>query len=146
MTCLLALVLGVSLPGCNAPADDTSESNDSDAGSHDGDHEHGDHDHDGEHGDHEHGDHEHDADAAGGDEGADTSKIEANLAKLTDEEQILVKRQDGLCLVGGSKLGSMGKPFKITVEETDFLLCCEGCRDAIEEDPQKYIAMLKKDE
>ena len=48
-----------------------------------------------------------------------------------------------VCPVSGEPLGSMGVPVKVTVKDRDVLLCCEGCRSAILDDPDKYLAKLE---
>jgi len=66
----------------------------------------------------------------------------AALAKLSAEDLKLVKLQDGKCPVSGEKLGSMGEPFKIVVKGRTVLLCCEGCKDDLLANPDKYLAKL----
>ena len=39
-------------------------------------------------------------------------------------------------------LGKMGKPYKVTIQGRDVLLCCPGCEAKIKEDPEKYLAKL----
>ena len=51
-------------------------------------------------------------------------------------------RGQAVCPVTGEKLGSMGKPVKISVKGRTVFLCCEGCKEAIEKDPEKYLAKL----
>lgn len=60
------------------------------------------------------------------------------LASLSPEDRALAEKQR-VCPVSSDLLGSMGTPVKVTVEGRDVLLCCEGCRSAIEADPQKYL-------
>jgi Cu(I)/Ag(I) efflux system membrane fusion protein len=40
------------------------------------------------------------------------------------------------------KLGSMGTPVRVEVGGRAVFLCCEGCREAIEGNPAKYLARL----
>lgn len=63
------------------------------------------------------------------------------LAELPPEDRALAEEQK-VCPVSGEPLGSMGTPVKVTVEGRDVLLCCEGCRSAIEADPQKFLDKL----
>lgn len=63
------------------------------------------------------------------------------LAALSPEDQALAARQK-VCPVMGSPLGSMGTPVKVTVEGRDVFLCCEGCRPAIEQHPEKFLDKL----
>jgi len=50
------------------------------------------------------------------------------LAKLSPEDRALAEKQK-TCPVSGEPLGSMGVPYKLTVQGRDVLLCCPGCED-----------------
>ena len=41
-----------------------------------------------------------------------------------------------------SPLGSMGAPLKIMVEGQPVFLCCEGCRDHVQDDPKAALAKV----
>ena len=43
------------------------------------------------------------------------------------------------CLVGDSKLGSMGKPHTFVHEGREIKFCCEGCNDDFKAGTAKYI-------
>jgi hypothetical protein len=60
---------------------------------------------------------------------------------LTEADKVLIEKQK-LCLVAEEPLGSMGTPIKLTVKGRDVFLCCEGCREAVLADPDKYLAKL----
>ena len=60
---------------------------------------------------------------------------------LSPEDQALADKQK-VCPVGGEALGSMGTPIKMMVGDRAVFLCCEGCRGAVEKDPEKYLAKL----
>jgi len=81
-----------------------------------GGHDHNGHDHNG----HDHGD--------GKEKGVSSSKDDYPL---------------DVCVVGGEKLGSMGKPVVIKHEGVTVKFCCEGCIEDFEEDPKKFIAKLE---
>jgi Cu(I)/Ag(I) efflux system membrane fusion protein len=49
-----------------------------------------------------------------------------------------------LCIVADLPLGSMGVPLKVEVQDVVMFICCEGCRQAILNDPPKYIEKLRK--
>ena len=72
---------------------------------------------------------------------ADDKEIAAELAKLSPEDRALAEKQK-VCPVGGEPLGSMGAPIKLTVEGRELFICCEGCEDAVREDPEKYFRKL----
>lgn len=48
------------------------------------------------------------------------------------------------CLVGGGKLGSMGKPVQIVSGNRLVQFCCKGCWPEFEKDTNKFIATLDK--
>lgn len=74
---------------------------------------------------------------------AGDSKYEAALAELPPEDRALAEKQK-VCPVSGEPLGAMGKPYKVTVEGQDVLLCCQGCESKIKENPEQYLAKLNK--
>jgi hypothetical protein len=72
--------------------------------------------------------------AAGAD---DTS----GLAELSEADRKLAEKQKS-CPVTDELLGSMGKPYKMTVKGRVVFLCCEGCKGKVEADPDKYLKKL----
>ena len=68
---------------------------------------------------------------------------EAALAKLSPADRALAEKQK-TCPVSGEPLGSMGNPYKVTVEGQDVLLCCSGCEAKIKENPQEYLAKINQ--
>jgi len=50
------------------------------------------------------------------------------------------------CVVSGEKLGGMGEPHVIVHEGTTVKFCCKSCLKDFNEDPAKYIAMIKEAE
>lgn len=69
-------------------------------------------------------------------------EYEEALAQLSEADRALAEKQK-ICPVSGQPLGSMGKPYKITVKGREVLLCCQGCEAQITADPDKYLAKLK---
>ena len=69
------------------------------------------------------------------------SEYEAELAKLSPQDRQLAEKQR-VCPVSGAMLGSMGKPYKVTVQGREVLLCCPGCEAALKKDPDRYLAKL----
>ena len=59
---------------------------------------------------------------------------------LPAKERIELQR---ICPVTGAPLGSMGDPVLVTVRNTPVYLCCDGCVKAIENTPDKYLAMIE---
>jgi Cu(I)/Ag(I) efflux system membrane fusion protein len=65
------------------------------------------------------------------------------LAELSPEDRAAAEKQ-GVCLVSGEKLGSMGTPYKTTVKGQTVFLCCDGCEEKLQKEPDKYLAKLNK--
>jgi len=134
---VLPLVAAVALWGCSKPASEVASTGGEELAHEDGD---ADHDHEGsDHGDHDHGDHDHADHDHGDHEHGDAS--DDPLASLSDEDRALVEKQK-ICPVSGDELTEMGTPIKIVVNDRTLFLCCEGCKDSITEDPEKYLAKL----
>ena len=89
-----------------------------------------------------HADHDH---AANGDQDAagmsDMDKMKAELAKLSPEDAESAMNQH-FCPVSGEMLGVMGAPIKVDVNGKQVWICCEGCRDQLLADPDKYLSKL----
>ena len=80
------------------------------------------------------------ADSGQGDQHA---KIEANLAKLSPEEQKSARAQK-ICPVTEEPLGVMGPPIKVEVKDQTVWVCCKNCVETVQENPDKYLAILAK--
>lgn len=61
------------------------------------------------------------------------------IAKLSLADQRVALKQR-TCPVTRDLLGSMGKPYKVTVLGRTVFVCCEGCVDGIRENPRKYLS------
>jgi hypothetical protein len=81
--------------------------------------------------------------ATGGSEESAMEKMNAALVKLSPEDAASAKSQH-LCPVSDEMLGAMGAPLKVEVEGREVWICCEGCRDALTENPGKYLAKLNE--
>ena len=66
-----------------------------------------------------------------------------SLAELSAADRALAQKQK-ICPVSGEPLGSMGKPYKVTVKGQVLFLCCRGCEAEIKKNPEKYLAKLPK--
>jgi hypothetical protein len=62
------------------------------------------------------------------------------LQKLDPADRKLAELQK-VCPVSGSALGSMGIPYKMTVKGRVIFLCCPGCEEEVEKNPD---GILKK--
>ncbi len=69
--------------------------------------------------------------------------MKENLAKLPEADRSSAEKQH-FCPVSGDMLGTMDVPIKLTVKDKDVWICCKGCKEPIETDPDKYLAKLKK--
>ena len=71
------------------------------------------------------------------------SEYDEELSQLSADDRAPGEQQK-VCPVSGQPLGSMGKPYKVTVNGQEVLLCCQGCERGIKENPEKYLAKLPK--
>jgi hypothetical protein len=74
------------------------------------------------------------------------SKIQASLAKLSDTDRPLAEAQQ-FCPIQKTRLGMMGKPYRIEIDGQPIFLCCSGCADDARADPKKtldQVAQFKK--
>jgi Cu(I)/Ag(I) efflux system membrane fusion protein len=69
-------------------------------------------------------------------------KMKAELAKLSPEDAASAENQH-FCPVSDEMLGTMGAPIKVDVNGKSVWICCEGCREDLLADPDKYLAKLK---
>jgi hypothetical protein len=67
----------------------------------------------------------------------------AALAQLSPDDRKLALAQK-VCPVTGAKLGSMGKPYRISVGHRIVFLCCKGCESAVRKDPEKALKKLNE--
>jgi len=74
---------------------------------------------------------------------ADRAAAEKALAELSPEDQAKVKKQV-FCPVTGHLLGSMGAPCQVTHKGQSAFLCCKGCEEQFNADPEKYLAAIPK--
>jgi Cu(I)/Ag(I) efflux system membrane fusion protein len=84
--------------------------------------------------DHDHGDHD----------AMDMEKMKKELAKLSPEDAAAAEKQH-FCPVSDEMLGTMGPPLKVEVNGMSVWICCEGCREDLLADPDKYLAKLKSE-
>ena len=88
-----------------------------------------------DHADHDHGDHA-DADSP-------MAKMMPGLKELSPEDHKSAMAQH-MCPVSGEMLGTMGAPEKVDVNGTSVWICCDGCKEKLLADPDKYLAKLTK--
>lgn len=76
---------------------------------------------------------------------AESKEIEESFASLSVEDRKLAEEQI-FCPVAEVKLGTMGMgtPIRVDIEGTPVMICCEGCRQRLLEDPEKHFAFLEE--
>jgi membrane fusion protein, copper/silver efflux system len=72
-----------------------------------------------------------------------TDQAADGLVALAEEDRPIAERQK-LCPVTEKPLGSMGTPARAVARGRVVFLCCDGCRGALEREPEKYVAKLPK--
>ena len=68
----------------------------------------------------------------------DSNDTESNASAKVDGYPLKV------CIVSGEELGGMGEPYVHDHNGTTVKFCCEPCLDKFNEDPDKYLAKLRK--
>jgi uncharacterized protein (TIGR03000 family) len=71
------------------------------------------------------------------------STIAANLGKLGPEDRKLAEAQR-YCAEEDSPLGAMGVPVKIMLKGEPVFVCCKGCVEKAQEDPDKTLARVRE--
>jgi Cu(I)/Ag(I) efflux system membrane fusion protein len=89
------------------------------------------------HADHDHGDH------ATADADSPMAKMMPGLKELSPEDYKSAMAQH-MCPVSGEMLGTMGAPEKVDVNGKAVWICCDGCKDKLRADPDKYLTKLNK--
>jgi len=74
---------------------------------------------------------------------AASPEIEKALSELSHEDRMAAEKQK-TCPVSTGALGSMGKPYKVTINDRDVFLCCQGCEEKLRGDPDKYLAKISE--
>lgn len=72
------------------------------------------------------------------------AKITANLDKLSAEDRKLAEAQKVCVIQQENPLGVMGVPVKIMVKGQPVFLCCKGCLDMAQAEPDKTLAKVKE--
>jgi Cu(I)/Ag(I) efflux system membrane fusion protein len=70
-------------------------------------------------------------------------KMAAAMAKLTSADRLLAETQKFCPVLKDSRLGLMGTPVKIFVEEQPVFLCCENCRKDAFAEPKVTLAKVE---
>jgi hypothetical protein len=74
----------------------------------------------------------------------DEAHVQTNLGKLSAEDRKLAQEQTFCAVEDENRLGSMGVPVRVTVNDQPVFLCCKGCRKKALADPDKTLAKVNK--
>jgi Cu(I)/Ag(I) efflux system membrane fusion protein len=77
---------------------------------------------------------------------SETEPFKTQLAKVNEkpdpsDDAALIAFQK-ICPVTGSKLGSMGNPIKLVVNDQPVFICCSSCQKLLQDNPDEYLAKL----
>lgn len=72
----------------------------------------------------------------------EAATIQEARASLSAEDRRLVEAQEFCPIMTTSRLGSMGTPLKILINEQPVFLCCKGCQRKALANPEKTLAMV----
>jgi hypothetical protein len=75
---------------------------------------------------------------------ADEAKIKANLDKLPAADRTLAEAQKFCAIENKSRLGSMGAPIKLMIEDKPVFICCGGCKEKALANPKQTLATVEK--
>lgn len=70
--------------------------------------------------------------------------IATERAKLSLEDRALVDAQEWCVVSTKQRLGSMGAPIKLNINDQTVFICCKGCTAKAESNPEKTLATLKE--
>lgn len=72
------------------------------------------------------------------------AKVEAALARLSDSDRQLAHSQQYCPILSDNRLGSMGEPVKVTIDDQPVFLCCEGCKKQALSKPKATLAKVEE--
>jgi hypothetical protein len=72
------------------------------------------------------------------------AKIKASLDQLEPADRQLAQEQKNCAVETENRLGSMGKPVKVILKGQPVFLCCKGCKDTAEKNPDKTLDTVKR--
>ncbi|MGE5195128.1 MAG: efflux RND transporter periplasmic adaptor subunit [Deltaproteobacteria bacterium] len=72
------------------------------------------------------------------------AKITQALARLSTEDRKIAEKQQFCPVLPGNRLGSMGVPIKLMIENQPVFVCCDGCSKTAREKPLETLAKVKK--
>jgi Cu(I)/Ag(I) efflux system membrane fusion protein len=72
------------------------------------------------------------------------AEIQAELAKLSAPDRLLAAAQRFCPISEGSRLGSMGKPVKLTIDGQAVFVCCEGCEEDARKESKQTLSRVRR--
>ncbi len=72
----------------------------------------------------------------------DDAKVHAERAKLSLIDRPLVDAQDRCPVIKGNRLGDMGPPIRVVIDDRPVFLCCKGCVDKALARPAATLATV----
>ena len=69
--------------------------------------------------------------------------IRESLSELTPADRAVAESQRFCPVLPKNRLGSMGPPVKLTINDKPVFLCCDGCKEAALKDPAETAAKAK---
>ena len=143
----LSITLIIGVVGCNSPESPTPSASQAPQPAAEERHqEHSDHSGHADHAEHGQAGHDHAAHEKKGDSGeakTDMEKMTEALADFPAEDRESAMKQH-FCPVSGQMLGTMGEPERVDVSGQSVWICCDGCKDKLLAEPDKYLAKLTK--
>ena len=71
------------------------------------------------------------------------ARIRANLAQLPEEDRELAEAQGFCPIMVKNRLGEMGPPIKVMVNDQPVFVCCKGCARKALSDPETTLATVE---
>jgi hypothetical protein len=72
----------------------------------------------------------------------EAAKIKANLAKLSEEDRELAQAQGFCPVMVKNRLGVMGPPLKVMVNDQPVFVCCKGCERKALANPDRTLQIV----
>ncbi len=72
------------------------------------------------------------------------AKIETALGRLAPEDRALAESQQFCAVEPENRLGLMGTPVKVLVNDQPVFLCCKGCKSTALAEPEKTLAKVQQ--
>ncbi len=66
------------------------------------------------------------------------------LARLSADDRKIAEKQQFCPILSENKLGAMGVPIKVMLDDQPVFLCCDGCKKQAQDHPQETLAKVQK--